>query len=382
MVMTGLVIDDLNGLRAEVAEQDMRYARLALAAVRLDARADWALDGSLSMRAWLRHHCRMTDTAIGDLLRYGRFLARSTPFAHAAVTGRLSRGQVTVMRQAVTTETEALFDDHAEALVEILEPLELRDAIAAAQVWKARAEAVVDKPPRVEAPAELSFGVDDQGQAVGRFTLSPAGTLDLEKALGIAGHHDGASDTRTAAERRAQALEDVCAFFNANHDRSGTPRHRPHTEIVREADGVVRTIDGRVLDTDCAQMLLCDCVMHRVLKAGSTILDYGRATRSVPYPTFRALAIRDGGCRFPGCGRPVAWTDAHHIVHWEHGGSTELPNLCLFCRRHHRRIHRAGWSLQLLRDGTVVVTIPTGEILTSSPRGSPVDTLFRELLPA
>ena len=149
------------------------------------------------------------------------------------------------------------------------------------------------------------------------------------------------------AERNADALEDICSFFNANHDRSGTPRHRPHAEIVVEADGTVRTINGRVLDTACARMLLCDCVLHRVLKAGSSILDYGRATRSVPYPTFRALAIRDGGCRVAGCDRPVAWTDGHHVEHWEHDGPTDLDNLCLLCRRHHRSMHTNGWTLTM-----------------------------------
>ncbi|MFI5287277.1 MAG: HNH endonuclease signature motif containing protein [Candidatus Dormibacteria bacterium] len=39
------------------------------------------------------------------------------------------------------------------------------------------------------------------------------------------------------------------------------------------------------------------------------------------------MHLRDQGCRFPGCDRPPAWTDGHHIIHWSDGGPTELENL-------------------------------------------------------
>ena len=77
-------IDNLIDLRSAIAEHEARYAELALAAVRLADAGEWALDGSLTMTAWLRHHLRMTDTDASMLLRHGRFLDRFEPFAHAA----------------------------------------------------------------------------------------------------------------------------------------------------------------------------------------------------------------------------------------------------------------------------------------------------------
>ncbi|HEX9977062.1 MAG TPA: HNH endonuclease signature motif containing protein [Acidimicrobiia bacterium] len=53
----------------------------------------------------------------------------------------------------------------------------------------------------------------------------------------------------------------------------------------------------------------------------------------------KALEARDQGCTHPGCGRPHRWCDAHHITHWAHGGGTNLNNLQLLCRRHHRIAH-------------------------------------------
>jgi hypothetical protein len=80
----------------------------------------------------------------------------------------------------------------------------------------------------------------------------------------------------------------------------------------------------------------------------------GGSVRDVPSPAQRrALARRDRHCRFPGCERPVRWTDAHHIVHWTRGGPTDLDNLVLLCRRHHRMCHEGGWELRRDADGSI-----------------------------
>jgi Domain of unknown function (DUF222) len=58
-------------------------------------------------------------------------------------------------------------------------------------------------------------------------------------------------------------------------------------------------------------------------------LEVGCATRIISAAQRTPLAVRDGGCRFPGCGRPPAWCEAHHRRHWLHGGPTDLENLML-----------------------------------------------------
>jgi hypothetical protein len=72
----------------------------------------------------------------------------------------------------------------------------------------------------------------------------------------------------------------------------------------------------------------------------------GRKTRLVTGVQRRTLAIRDAGCRFPGCDRPQSWCDARHIQHWvADNGSTDLDNLVLLCRRHHVMCDEGGWQL-------------------------------------
>jgi hypothetical protein len=80
-------------------------------------------------------------------------------------------------------------------------------------------------------------------------------------------------------------------------------------------------------------------------------LEVGRATRVIQPAQRAALAVRDRGCVFPGCDRPLAWCDAHHLWHWIDGGPTDLGNLAMVCRAHHRAVHEGGWRLIRGPDG-------------------------------
>ena len=93
--------------------------------------------------------------------------------------------------------------------------------------------------------------------------------------------------------------------------------------------------------------MACFGFIRRILidPATGQALDVGRAHRRFTPRQNRALAVRDGGCMFPGCDRGVRWTEAHHLHHWEHHGPTNLDNGLLLCRRHHTLIHtKAGRS--------------------------------------
>jgi hypothetical protein len=87
-------------------------------------------------------------------------------------------------------------------------------------------------------------------------------------------------------------------------------------------------------------------------------LEVGRTSRVVSAAQRAALVVRDGGCAVAGCQRPPAWCEAHHLVHWLHGGPTDLANLALVCRAHHRAVHEGGWQLTRQPDGRLVATPP------------------------
>jgi hypothetical protein len=77
------------------------------------------------------------------------------------------------------------------------------------------------------------------------------------------------------------------------------------------------------------------------------ILNVGREQRLFTARQRAALAVRDGGCRFPGCKKPPSWTEAHHVDHWVRDrGKTDIANGLLLCRYHHMLIHNNGWEIR------------------------------------
>ena len=356
-----VTLDDLPML---IALHERQGAAIALAVARLDSEGQWAADGTLSMTAWLRERCRLSTTAARGLVRDGQFLRRFPVIAEAALDGRLPESHLVALRLAACRATEPLLDEMQQGLVDTIAPLPAADAQKVCAAWKQRADALAPgHEPRVR-DRSLSFSTADDGCLVGRFVLDPELARQFEHALTTA----SATPTSTVARsrRHADALADVCSFFNAQHASAGTPRHRPHVEIVIDADD----LDSR-RPTCPDDALLCDCVIHRVLRSGTTVLEYGRATRTVSRHLFRVLAVRDRGCRYPGCDRPVSWCDAHHVVHWRHGGHTAPDNLVLLCTRHHHVIHSPGWTAALSPDGTLVIrTIDGVERHSSPPRSA------------
>ena len=102
---------------------------------------------------------------------------------------------------------------------------------------------------------------------------------------------------------------------------------------------------GGILALKTVERLSCDAgIVPIVESAEGEPLAIGRRRRTVPPALRRALQRRDKGCRFPGC-EQTRFVDAHHIVHWAHGGETNLDNLVLLCRNHHRALHEGGYSI-------------------------------------
>jgi Domain of unknown function (DUF222) len=352
-------------------------ARLSLAVGRFETSGEYGLDGSVSMAAWLRSHCRMSGTDASQLVRRGRFLHSYPHVAAAAVDSTLSAGQVHAMRSNVNPGTAHIFAEQEEAMVAIIAPLDVRTSEQACAAWRQRAEALIDQVEPSVPERKLSCSRSADGSLVGGFVFDPALAAEFEKALGIALTWEGRDDTRTTSVRQADALFDIVSFFNANHAGEGTPRHRAHVELgidaesLHDTDCCATTVDGNPVPASSADAFLCDAIIQRFTMNGSVPIDIGRATRTVPVHMFRAVAQRDGGCRHPGCDRKIAWCDAHHIHYWRRGGHTRLDNLVLLCARHHHLIHRPGWQLKLLPDATIEITTPDGQTLTSEPRPRP-----------
>lgn len=205
-----------------------------------------------------------------------------------------------------------------------------------------------------------------RGELVGEHALVVRDTIEaLADELFLAFSRDHATnpdlEVPDRSTLRALALEEACRRALARDPDDTTPA-RTQVHLVlhaqRTADGGL-AIDPIGYDRDgCpwllrdVAVLLCDAsVAATVLDGLGLPVDQNRSTR-VPGPRLRrALDVRDGGCTHPGCDRPPRHCDAHHLIEWHRGGRTELSNLVLLCRRHHRVAHRRGWRVTLGDDG-------------------------------
>ncbi len=137
-----------------------------------------------------------------------------------------------------------------------------------------------------------------------------------------------------------------------------------HT-VAGNAD-VVATEDGSCVPAGTSRRLSCDAEAVRVERGlDGSVLDVGRRRRTVNWRLRKALDVRDGGCRFPGCGS--RYTQAHHAIPWAEGGETALDNLILLCRFHHRTVHEGGWRVEMGSAGAAHFRDPEGRLVPAVP---------------
>jgi 5-methylcytosine-specific restriction protein A len=363
-----------DAIAAALALRDRLDSKITAAVGGFDAAELYDVDGATSTTAWLRGH-GLNHKGAARLARSARTLQQLPATGEAWREGELSGGQVEVILANVPNWATKLFAQHEEALLPTLVPLDSFALSLAMQKWKRDAEDELDRtdpePPR----RSLHHSPTLDGRFETKAGFDPEGGTLLATALRLAESPDGEGESRSAAERRADALVDVCRWFLDHQDHVPKKRNRPHLNVVIGLESLAgvgggELLGGGLLDATTIKRLLCDAGIHRVLtEGGSTILDYGRQTRGVPDPMWNALVLRDRGCRLPWCDRGPDWCEAHHVVPWSEGGTTDLANLVLKCTRDHHRCHLPGWSEKLHPDGTLEITMPDGRVLVSKPPG-------------
>jgi hypothetical protein len=319
-----------------------------------DRRAQWQDEGFLSTAAWLREKCRLDHGVATRTVVTAQRLESLPKLAAAFADGDVSRGHVERI-------TEACTPDRIDAIVEV--DSELADAARLA------------KPSELgKIVARLTDALDGDGGAAADEARYERRRLHVTPGFDRMAHIDGRGDLdggervatalssfmdrdlqpgdrRTTPQRRWDALVAICDLVLGN-GLGGSRAERPHvsvvvdlTELEERAPAAVKHARadalhmGRLSRTTL-EMLTCDCKISRVITDGpSDVLDVGRLQRTVTPAQWRALVARDRHCQAPGCDRGPERCDAHHIVHWLHGGSTSLSNLQLLCHAHHRQHH-------------------------------------------
>jgi len=396
----GAELEDLGERIAELAAQISAATYELLAMLReFDERGGWG-GGFHSCAHWLTWRVGLDPGAAREKVRVARALGALPLLSAAMRRGEISYSKVRALTRIATPANEqdlltfgrAGTAAHVERLVRGMRRV---DRIAAGRSEK-----------RLHAARYLRFYTDEDGMVVVKGRLAPEAGAALLRALeagvealygprrgqpGAEQEAAAVADDTSMEQRRADALGLVAESALASGLDPGTRGDRYQVVVHVDAEvlapggegGSSWLADGTHVSAETSRRLACDSarvVMRHA--ADGRVLDVGRRTRAISPGLRRALEHRDGGCRFPGCGRKLC--DAHHVEPWAEGGATSLANTALLCRRHHRAVHEEGFSMELAPDGEARFYRPDGRPLQEAPglpapAGEPVTALVARL---
>ena len=368
--------EDFAELHLAVEQLDAeRLRRLA----EIDRRRLYERDGHLSSASWLVATFHMAWGAAREQVRIAHGLVAMERTRRALEAGEVSMSSVRVLANARAAEPEAYALGETQ-LVEAARRHTVADLQWVVACWRVRVarEATGGGAEAVRARRRLHASATLGGMVRVDGDLDPENGESLLTALRAVldaeARSRGADDDRAPAQRRADALGEICRQWLGGADRPVVAGERPHLTVTVDAaalglvggggGGTAELDHTGPLDIEAVRQLACDAsVMRVVMGPRSEPLDVGRRTPVVPAALRRAVIARDRHCRFPGCDRPQAWCDAHHVAHWADGGATALANLLLLCRRHHGSVHRTdGFTLDMV-DGRPIFRRPDGSEL-------------------
>ena len=147
---------------------------------------------------------------------------------------------------------------------------------------------------------------------------------------GACGHDTAGEDLPGVRAPLPTNLDAFLRLIDHSWDAEVTQRpHGQHTTVVVHVDATtnIGTLHQGPLLTDAErQYLTCDATWEIWFERNGQPIGCGRTTRTISRRLRRALEHRYPTCAVPGCGATHG-LHAHHIIHWEHGGPTELWKL-------------------------------------------------------
>lgn len=345
-----------------------------------------------------------TDFAAGQ--RTPRWLAHNAGTAGATASGRVKVGRAL---RGPLSEVAPLFArgeisfDHAKALADACNPRIADRFGPVALVFAQNCSGVVFEQWRAELHAAVSLldedGAHDPADDLHRNRLTKAETIDETYLLraqvtgsdGLLVHQTidavadelfqamcadedlAAADLRAPARQTVEALAlvEICRRAMAvDLDSTRAPLTDVTLVINAEIPDRAHTPQGVMLQDGSTRHLLCDARLRPIVVDGLGVpLDMGRSARLARPAQRRAMALRDGGCVFPGCALPATWCDAHHLDGWQIGGRTDVARMACLCRHHHGVVHRTGWQMHARPDGRFWFTTPYGVTFWGQQRG-------------
>ena len=387
-----LAIDELGARIVDLAGRlTAATCRWLLLVAEFDARDGCARAGVASTSQWLAYTCGIARRTAIEHVRVARSLAAQPRLAAEMGAGRLSYSQVRAISRIVEPGEQGLVENLIEAarhgtigqletLVQGLrtvddvdnatglEPKEyVRRSWAADSHWRLSARLDPERGAVVDAAVDVLArheGLNAADALVRLAEIGLAALADVDAPRALRGDEraavvisldaarvpptDTSADTPADTEQLDSGVETVAVPMSKptltppRSAEPAPPRVRPYARIA----------GGPGLPDRVVQRLLCASrIRIAVHDARGHVLDVGRSQRLVTDRQYRALLLRQQGhCAHPGCPNTKN-LDAHHILHWLHGGRTDIGNLVLLCERHHVGHHDGKFQIMTLEDG-------------------------------
>jgi hypothetical protein len=355
----------LQRLRRPIAALEAARAR-ALAEV--ERRASAATDDTarrnaeiLETRRRAAKGQRMTPSEAKQTAEAGRHADRLPETGRAFGDGDIGPAHVRLIGEALEKLPVEL---RADAELELLERARSADAIAfgrAVRELLARTVPVAAHQEERRRDRDRRFRMTDTADGGVAFSgLAFGAAAELARtALQAFRRPDTPDEHRTPDQRSADAFEQLCASALRLGEAPTVHGERPQVIVIVEeaqltAQAGMAHFAGSGQPVTLAEVgcLLTDCSVSRLVRsADGTPIEVSRDVRTVPAGLWRALVVRDGGCRWEGCDAPASWCDvAHGRDAFCEGGRLSPANAVLLCRRHHRRFDHGPWRLEIVGD--------------------------------
>ncbi len=316
----------------------------------------WSREGFNTSGDWIRFNCHMNSNTVWNAKAVGEHqteLARSIAAMHA---GEIGFAHLATMGRTAEQLPKVFDESTLLPLAKKHSPGKFHHKVLHYK-HSVDAKAFNESQERLVEERSLRLNTAQDGCLLISGVLDPIGGAAVRAALEPLAQPSGAHDDRNREQRMADALVERIS--------GGKAANIQVTATIETLKGLAGASAAEMefsfpISSTSVQRMACDCSVTRILLSQESLtIDVGRSKRVISGGLGRALKARDGHCRWPASERSASMCDGHHVVHWIHGGPTDLANLVLLCRRHHRMVHEGGWQLIKTENQKIVCIAPT-----------------------